>query len=325
MTNKKKKEPKKHHYLPQFYLENFKIDNDNKIPQINVIIKNKRPFDTFVSAIKDTGCETDYHTLEINDTEKDRSTVESNLSKVETIHASLVKKIITKKKIDSDDKEELIKFLLLMRMRVPTNKKHIEGLLKSCVKTTYNILDKCGKLPPKPKILQDIIDKGINPIKISISNWKLVQEMFRHAQNEDLIKVHKKLNMTLCEICDDEFFITSDVPVSIYYPKHDGTYGTPILSAKTELFLPISNKFGILFTNHQNAPEHIILSKKQTNEFNRRTIIMAKTFLYLPKITDSIIKLIKRYWNQNAGQTLDVIDQGGKGAFMIGRILPVTD
>lgn len=325
MTNKKKKEPKKHHYLPQFYLENFKIDNDNKISQINVIPKNRRPFSTFISAIKDTGCETDYHTLEISDTEKDRSTVENNLSKVEAIHSNLVKKIIIKKKIDNNDKEELIKFLLLMRMRVPTNKKHLEELLKSCVQSSYNILDKCGKLPPKPKILQDVIDKGINPIEITISNWKLVQEMFRHAQDEDLIKVQKKLNMTLCEICNDEFFITSDVPVSIYYPKHGGTYGVPILSAKTELFLPISNKFGILFTNHQNAPEHIILSKQQINEFNRRTIIMAKTFLYLPKITSSIIKLVKRYWNRNAGQTLDVIDQGGKGAFIIGRILPVTD
>ena len=55
MTNKKNNKPKKHHYLPQFYLENFKIDNENKISQINVIPKNKRPFYTFVSAIKDTG------------------------------------------------------------------------------------------------------------------------------------------------------------------------------------------------------------------------------------------------------------------------------
>lgn len=325
MTNKKNNKPKKHHYLPQFYLENFKIDNENKMPQINVIPKNKRPFYTFVSAIKDTGCETDYHTIEINDTQKDRNTIESELSKIESIHCNIIQKIITNHKINSEDKEEIIKFLLLMRLRVPTHKKHIEELLKSTVQTTYNILDKSGRLPPKPKELQNIIDKGINPISISIMNRKLVQEMFKHAQDENLIEVHKKLNVTLCEICNDDFFITSDVPVSIYYPNHDGIYGASILSPKTELFLPISKKFGILFTNQQNIPEHIILSKKQTQEFNRRTIIMAKTFLYLPKITDSIIKLIKRYWNQNAGQTLDVLDQGEEGAFMIGRIFPVTD
>lgn len=74
MSAKKKNEPKKHHYLPQSYLENFKIDNGNKVPQINVIPKNKHPFGSYIAAIKDTGCETDYHTIELSDSEKDRTT-----------------------------------------------------------------------------------------------------------------------------------------------------------------------------------------------------------------------------------------------------------
>lgn len=325
MSNKKKSVPKKHHYLPQSYLENFKIDNNNKVPQINVIPKNKRPFGSYIAAIKDTGCETDYHTIELSDSEKDRTTIESNLSKVETIHSNLIQKIIHEKNIDETDKDELIKFLLLMRMRVPTNKKHIEALLKSCIQSTYNILDAHGKLPPKPKVIQDLVDKGINPIKIEISNWMLVQEMFRYAQSDYLIEIHKRLNLTLCEIPNNKFFITSDVPVSIYYPNHDGTYGVPLLAPLLELFIPISKNFGILFSNQKNAPKKIILTDSEIKEYNRRTIIMSQTFLYSPELNEDITKLIKKHRNKRAGQTLDVLDRGGDGAFMICRVLPVTD
>lgn len=324
MVVKKKTAPKKHHYLPQFYLQYFRSDVNDKEPKIIVIPKNKRPYYKYIATIKDTGCETDYHTIETNDGEKDRSSVETNLSKVESIHKELVKKIIEKKDIESIDKSELIRFLLLMRMRVPLNKKHIEELLRATVQSTFNILDKFGKLPPKPKIIQDAIDIGINPIKIEIANWKLVHEMFRQAQDENLIAEHYKLNITLCETQNSDFFITSDTPVSIYFPNHKGPYGAPLFADDTELFLPISKHFGILFHNKKIFEKYIILNKKQVKEYNRRTIIMANNYIYLPMVNDEIIRLVKLNWNKTAGQKLDVLDHG-EGSYMIGRIMPVTD
>lgn len=324
MIVKKRTAPKKHHYLPQFYLERFRSDVNDKEPKIIVIPKNKRPYYKYTATIKDTGCETDYHTIETNDGEKDRSSVETNLSKVESIHKELVKKIIQKKDIELIDKSELIRFLLLMRMRVPSNKKHIEAFFKATVQSTFNILDTSGKLPPKSKILQEALDKGLNPIKIEIANWKLVHEMFRQAQNENLLAEHYKLNLTLCETKNSTFFITSDTPVSVYFPNHNGPYGSPLFANDTELFLPISKHFGILFHNKNRLKKHIVLNDNQVKEYNRRTIIMANNYIYLPMINDEIIRLVKLNWNKTAGQKLDVIDYG-RGSYMIGRIMPVTD
>lgn len=316
--------PKKHHYLPQFYLKGFRCDENDKEAKIKVIPKRKRPFYTYISAIKDTGCETDYHTIDLDGLEKDRATIESNLSKVEGLHNNLIDKIIVEKKILENDKNELVKFLVLMRMRVPANKKSIEDLLKASVQSTFNILDKSGKLPSKPKIIQDAIDKGINPIKIEIYNWKLIQTIYENAQDENILNVHSQLNVALCEIQDDnEFFITSDTPVSIYYPNYKGPYGVPILDDDTELFLPINEKFGLLF-NKGLQKTHISLNKAQINEFNRRTIIMADRYIYLPELNNEIKKIVKNNWNKNAGSTLDVIEHD-EGSFMIGRIIPVTD
>lgn len=324
MANRKKTAPKKHHYLPQFYLERFRSDTNDKEPKINIIPKNKRPLYTYIAAIKDTGCETDYHTIETNEGEKDRSSIETNLSKIEYAHNELIKNIIEKKEIDTLDKAELISFLLLMRMRVPSNKRHLEELLKATVQSTFNILDKSRKLPPKPKIIQDALDKGINPIKIEIANWKLVLEMFRQSQNENLLAEHYKLNITLCESKHSDFFITSDTPVSIYFPHHKVPYGAPLFADDTELFLPISKHFGILFHNKSTLEKYILLNKNQVKEYNRRTIIMANKYIYLSKVDEEIIRLVKLNWNKNAGQKLDVIDYG-EGSYMIGRIMPVTD
>jgi len=64
-------EPKKHHYLPQFYLKKFQHNSSSNKEQIVVYNKNKAA-DYFISAIDCTGCETDYHTLDYEGVRKDR-------------------------------------------------------------------------------------------------------------------------------------------------------------------------------------------------------------------------------------------------------------
>jgi len=82
--------PKKHHYLPQFYLNNFQIPS-SKNRQIVVYNKTEKA-DCFISAIDSTGCETDYHTIDHDKLRKDRSTVEQILSQIETNQSIVIKK-----------------------------------------------------------------------------------------------------------------------------------------------------------------------------------------------------------------------------------------
>jgi len=315
---------KNHHYLPQCYLKGFRSDADDKEAKILTVPKHSRPFRHYSSPIKNTGCERDYNTIELRDTDKDRTTIEQNLSKVETKHSDLIRKIILQKEVKEEDKLEVIKFLALMRTRVPENKKSIESLLKNAVQSTHDILEKQGKLPPMPDALKEMIEKhGKDIIKIEIANWKLLEMMYEQAQDEKIIEMHSRLNITLCEITNDHFFITSDTPVSIYYPNHKGPYGAGILMKDTELFLPITQKFGLLFTNKQ-VNQYKVLDSNEIKEYNRRTIIMAKSYIYLQKITDDLTKLIKIHWNKSAGNRVERINFGD-GSYIIGRTLPVTD
>lgn len=74
--------PRKHHYLPQFYLEVFKIHpQKGKKPHIWQIEKEGEQ-KSYSPAVEDTGCMRDYHSIDHNDQEPDHKSVESMLSQI---------------------------------------------------------------------------------------------------------------------------------------------------------------------------------------------------------------------------------------------------
>ena len=85
--------PRKHHYLPQFYLEGFKIEpQTGKKPHIWQIEKSADPAH-YSPAIEDTGCIRDYHSLDFEDEEPDHKRIEALLSNLEAEQAELVRTI----------------------------------------------------------------------------------------------------------------------------------------------------------------------------------------------------------------------------------------
>lgn len=120
--------PRKHHYLPQFYLEGFKVEpQKGKSPHIWQIEKSDDQ--TYYSpAIEDTGCIRDFHTLDFADEEPDHKSVEALLSKLESEQSALVRAISETRQIEASQVEPLSAFISLMRYRVPSFADHVETL-----------------------------------------------------------------------------------------------------------------------------------------------------------------------------------------------------
>lgn len=125
--------PRKHHYLPQFYLEGFKVEpQKGKKPHIWQIEKDgDQAF--YSPAIEDTGCIRDYHTLDFTDEDPDHKAVEAQLSKLESEQAVLLRAIRETKRIEASQVEPLSAFISLMRYRVPSFADHVEKSLRSVV------------------------------------------------------------------------------------------------------------------------------------------------------------------------------------------------
>ena len=318
--------PKKHHFLPQFYLKGFQIPGDGNIPRIYIFEKAQKG-KSFISAVENAACEIDYNTIISSGGQKDRGLVEAKLSIIEGIQADLIKKITANENIEKSDLSELSFLLLLMRCRVPSVKDYIENSLKDVVRSTANILQRQGKFPHPPAEIVKIIGEGGNPfdvIDIEIYNKKILGHMFDMAMNPKALNLLSAMNFSLIKAQENHYFISSDAPVALYVPKYEDRkpYGVGLCDKEVEITFPLNEKYLLLASWQENKP----LSYATTSdvmEYNRRTVIMAQNYVYASN-DNNVTNLIDKFNNFNAGFDISSGEFEG-GSFQISRFIPVTD
>lgn len=264
--------PRKHHFLPQFYLRGFSVDGRG-IFQI-------RKTDAIVNGcnIKDVAAIRDYHEIDGGDVE-DPNSLEKALSQVEGIQAAQLKDALSEGIKSIDNRLNLIEFLAVMRMRVPAVKEHIERSYSSTVKATAYALDRAGKLPKRPAGLEEKL--SIENIHIEIANWKCLEKMFRMGSSPKSLSALSRMRANLLHAPFGSRFITSDQPVSIFHPTlHNSPYGAGPSTAGAEVAFALSSR-SLLLLDHASAPHsERIASVAEVNELNRRTIVMARDYIY---------------------------------------------
>lgn len=316
--------PRKHHYLPQFYLENFKIQpQSGKKPHIWQIEKGREK-KHYSPAIESTGCIRDYHSLDYAEGH-DHKTIEALLSSVESEQKILVETICSEQRITTDQIRPLSEFISLMRHRVPSFAKHIEIQLKALVLDTMKTLYFTGELPPPPEELKKKFDKvGIDEtVKVDISNWKIISHMFQTGLSEESISLLTRLDFQIYTTHEPHTFVTSDNPVALFYPDYEKIkpYGVGIAFKGAELTLPLSSN--ILIRVGRDLPRGSVeATVDEVVEFNRRTITMAENYVFANKLTPTLQKQIKSIGNTFAGFKFNNLFHGN-GSFFISRFIPV--
>ena len=315
------KKPKKHHYLPQFYLERFKIvPQKGKVSHVYRIEKSASPKVTS-PAIKDTGCETDYHTLDFDNQDKDRQTVEHALSRIETEQARLVDSICENNKFTEDQKKPLASFISTMRFRVPAFKCLIESSLEKMVESSFRILMYQEIIPKHPKEIENIIHReGHN----NIFNWMILWGMFQMAFKDEHINLLEKMKIQLIMAPNSCHFITSDSPVALYYPNYDSIkpYGVGPALKGTEVTFPISKNLLVKLT--WDGEDGVTTAQEdEVWEYNRRSIIMADSQIFASEVSPDLLGKVALFHTVKAGYTLDVLPHEN-GAVHISRFIPVT-
>ncbi|MCJ7670189.1 MAG: DUF4238 domain-containing protein [Dehalococcoidia bacterium] len=316
---------KKHHYLPQFYLERFKIiHQEGKYPHIYRIEKSASPKATS-PAIKDTGCKTDYHTLDFNNQDKDRQTVENALSKIETDQAHLVDSICEKNKIAESQKSPLAELITTMRFRVPAFKRYIESFLEGIVESTFKTLMHQDRIPKPPREVEYLIQhQGYDFPKANISNWKILQIMFQMAFQSENSSLLEKMKYQLVFAPDGHHFITGDSPVALYHPNYDSIkpYGVGPAFKEIEVTFPISKRLLVKLT--WNGEEGVTtVQEDKVQEHNRRSIIMADSQIFTSEVNPVLLEKVALFHKVEAGYKFDSLWYG-EGAAHVSRFIPVT-
>lgn len=317
--------PRKHHYLPQFYLEGFKIDpQKGKKPHIWQIEKEGDQA-YYSPAIEDTGCIRDYHTLDFTDEDPDHKSVEALLSKLESEQSSLVRAISDTKRIEASQVESLSAFLSLMRYRVPSFADHVDTSLRSVALDTFKIMYQAGQFGAPPPELQKLFDsKGIDEsLQITISNWKILSHMFGVGLAPESINLLAEYNYHVYSAEEASIFVTSDSPVALYHPNYDKIrpYGVGLAMKGVEVTFPLTSDI-LIRAGHDLKPGASIASTTEVEEFNRRTITMSERYVYASAVSAELRRRIDELKSVRAGFVFDNLFHGD-GAVHVSRFIPV--
>jgi len=308
-------EPRKHHYLPQFYLRGFSA-NGRSIFQIE-----KQGGRTYLSSIRDTAAIRDYHELDTEEA-KDPTVIEKRLAQVEAQLAEALARAIKCGVTTAETHNLLIQLVALLRVPVPAFKAGIEGYLQSAVRSIGLMMERKGELPPPPKGFEDVL--RMENLSITISNWKLLEFMFRIAADRRLFDILVAMRPTILRAPRETFFLTCDQPVVIFHPTASPTdaYGVGFAHADTEVSVPLSSGVLLLLSWGTESAGDRDARASEVVEFNRRTVVMADSLVFAPAASELAVETTRRYAHCSAGMTLDFLDAGSE-ALHVARFRPV--
>ncbi len=307
-------EPRKHHYLSQFYLRGFSAD-EKGIYQIE-----KSTLRGYGSSIKDAAAMRDYHILDYEDAE-DPQVVEKHLSEYEGLLASALERVVSDGIADEKDHIEIISLVALMRFRVPAFKSFISKSMSEVVRSAGVMLERKGMLPAPPEGLEE--ELRMSSLKIEIKNWACLQQMFKLATDADLIKIMLDMRYQLIEAPPGEFFLTGDQPVALFSPSATtrDSYGAGLATRDVELTFPLTRQLLLKLSWADSGPRHGVASLSDLDELNRRTVIMADSRLFAADL-EKATAFASQYNTYSAGMQSSSID-AGSSAYHLSMFRPV--
>ena len=109
-------QPRKHHYIPQFYLRGFTKTNSN---DGKLYVFDKSRVRSWDSSPKNAAHQNDFYAIDVNDTD-DKMFVEKELSNLEGKWSSVLKWVIENESVPADELfDELMMFVAFMYSRTP--------------------------------------------------------------------------------------------------------------------------------------------------------------------------------------------------------------
>lgn len=279
-------QPRKHHYLPQFYLRGFSLD-ERSLYQIE-----KRNLKYYGGQIKDMAAIRDFHEFDGDDV-PDPQVIEKRLADIEGVMAQTLSNVLRDGLNVGNERFCLIEFLALMRLRVPAIKSHVQNSLSSSLRAYAIELQRLGQLPPPPTGLEDFLH--IEDLEFSVMNWKVLEKMFRMAGNPKLLELLYSMRATLYRSPSDCSFITCDQPVALYHPASGPNKEFPVgpRTPGVEVSFPLSRNF-LLRLDHEKGEDLEMEAKPgEVSEFNRRTVIMASEYIFTGEVPEATLEFVR--------------------------------
>ena len=198
---------KRHHYVPKAFLRSF-CDDTGKV----LVYRKDNPSKAIPLSPDNTAFHKYYYSQPTPEGGKDHNALEDFFSKVEDKWPGIVDRLHRREDVN-DSLEDIFQFIALQRARVPASRDAIEKIEGERTKAVARRLDAAGKLPPKPKGFEDILDHvvvRINPHQSIHAMPHIIQGAGQVFGRIGIGALHNKTTIP---------FLTSDNPVVWFDPS----------------------------------------------------------------------------------------------------------
>lgn len=268
-------EPKRHHYLPQFYLENFCRDG-------LLWVYDRERNEYRQQTPLNTALQNQYYTALTPDG-KQTVEIEKFLSVIEGLAKPIITKVDNKNPISLQEKETLAIFISFLKTRVPDYGKAVNEMFEKTMKKINLRMfssekqaaaiikkyeeDTRQKIDLSPKSLIDFVQGERYDLEIS-KEWRLEMMM---SLGSELIRFFLNMDWLFLEAPNRSSFITSDNPFVLVPPKDynpRGFYGVGMITKGAKKVIPLSSKTCLIMGDYGQKIVSGSISSENARQIN---------------------------------------------------------
>lgn len=295
-------EPKRHHYLPEFYLDFF-----CKNGMLWVYDRQRKEYRQQTS--KNTAVQNQYYSA-FGPNGKKHTQVEQFLSIIESLAKPVIVKINNEGDLSPQDKEFLAVFVSFLKVRVPDFEKAINEMTEKSLKiqnefmfsseentatTLKNLEVKTGKkIEVSPKDFMEFVLSG--QYDITFSREYSLETML--SIGADLIRFFLNMDWIFLYTPDESSFITSDnpfvlIPPRDYNPK--SFYGFGLLTRGTRKVIPLTQRTCLVMGDYGQRLIKRAISREDVRKINLNIAVACDSLLIArdKPLLEKLVKMTK--------------------------------
>jgi hypothetical protein len=307
-----------HHFLPQSYLRGFASNRASKSRQKVWCISKAEAPQCVEPFIKDIGFEKHFHTVTRPDGAVDSDSVETAVARLESLYAGVRQRVLDDLPLTADDRDLLARFVCLMQMRQPRQKRLIDEMRTTSAQEMVRSLTVGRRLEEEialhakyahfpPAAIADLARRARaasegGRLRLSNPNGALLADMFGTAFDPRLVALYKRMSLDVFTAPSTAVFITGDQPVIRFDPATTRSllYGTGLANPRVEVTFPLS-KNKLLRFSWKGVNEKKAASLAELEEFNRRAVVMAERQLFASRCDEQVLRIIHQHHRWSAG------------------------
>lgn len=292
-------QPKRHHYIPQFFLRSFSIDGKN----LWVFDRYKKEYR--YQNIRKIASENKFYSYQ---TQGKKGNLEKLFSQVEGLASPVLKKILSREEITEQEKADFAMFVSVMKVRVPDFKKWTEEgsekIYKKINQIFFSQKDNVDRMLNKTSL--DLSEKEIAELIAFVTDGKRYYVKF---PSNYWLGIMLRISLDIAQLftCMDWkvlFFnkkyalITSDNPVVLIPPQDydpNSFYGVGLMTSGARTAFSLTPDICLIITDLKEKPTiqyTDIVDKNVFRSINFMTAQNSDRFVYSPD-KGKLEKLVK--------------------------------